>query len=219
MAGLVGAGRSEVAQALFGMHAALRGEIRIDGKLRRISKPSDAIRAGIAYVPEDRQHQGLFPPMSITENTTLASLTSLSRNGWLLKEEENEIAAEFADRLRIARRSMQQPVMELSGGNQQKVVLSRWLMGKPKLMILDEPTRGVDVGAKAEVHRLVQELARQGMAILLISSDLPEILAMSDRVLVMNRGRLTANLGKGEFDSERIMRAAIAKADNGTQQE
>ena len=219
MAGLVGAGRSEVAQALFGMHAALRGEIRIDGKLRRISKPSDAIRAGIVYVPEDRQHQGLFPPMSITENTTLASLTSLSRNGWLLKEEENEIAAEFADRLRIARRSMQQPVMELSGGNQQKVVLSRWLMGKPKLMILDEPTRGVDVGAKAEVHRLVQELARQGMAILLISSDLPEILAMSDRVLVMNRGRLTANLGKGEFDSERIMRAAIAKADNGTQQE
>jgi rhamnose transport system ATP-binding protein len=211
MAGLVGAGRSEVAHALFGIRSAQHGEIRIDGKRVHISRPSDAIRAGIAYVPEDRQHQGLFFPMSVTENATLAFLSALSKRGWLQKSSESEIATDFADKLRVVRRSMQQPVMELSGGNQQKVVLSRWLMGKPRVMILDEPTRGVDVGAKAEVHRLVQALAGQGIGILLISSDLPEILAMSDRVLVMNRGNLTANFEKGEFDSERIMRAAIGK--------
>ena len=195
VAGLVGAGRSYVAQALFGILHVDGGEMLVDGKPVDIRSPRQAMAHGIAYVPEDRQHEGLLTPMSVTTNMSLPMLPQLASLGWLRRRRERTRSHEYVKQLRIVLRNLEQPVAELSGGNQQKVVLSKWLMRAPRIIVLDEPTRGVDVGAKAEVHRLISSLAAQGIAILMISSELPEVMAMSDRVLVMREGRLVA-----EFD-------------------
>ena len=211
VAGLVGSGRTEVARALFGTLDIDSGTIRLDGKEVKIKNPGDSMSKGLIYLPEDRQHHGLLMPMDVTLNTTLSILGKISPGGWLRQKSEKEIAQEYVEKLRIVLRRLDQPVRELSGGNQQKVVISKWLLTQPKVMILDEPTRGIDIGAKAEVHRLMGDLAAQGMAILMISSELPEILAMSDRILVMREGRITGEFSKSEATAERIMAAATGQ--------
>ncbi len=211
LAGLVGSGRSDVARALFGTLDIDRGQIRIDGQDVVIRAPRDAMARGMIYLPEDRQHQGLLMPMSVSENVTLAVLQRLARRGWLRNQAERAATLTYVGKLQITLRDVGQPVRELSGGNQQKVVLSRWLMAEPTIMILDEPTRGIDIGAKAEVHRLIGELSRHGMAILMISSELPEILAMSNRVYVMREGRITGHFSKNEATAETIMAAATGQ--------
>ena len=199
-AGLAGAGRTEMALALFGARGGAC--VRLNDKEVQIRSPSDAIAAGIGYMPEDRKEAGLFLEMSVAQNIVGARLDRF--------REQERIAEEFRQRLRIACRSVRQPVQNLSGGNQQKVVLAKWLLVNPKVLIVDEPTRGVDVGAKAEVHLLLRELARQGAAVIVISSDLPEVLAVADRILVMREGRVTGELPFGEATEERILRYAYA---------
>jgi ABC-type sugar transport system ATPase subunit/ribose/xylose/arabinose/galactoside ABC-type transport system permease subunit len=208
LAGLVGAGRTEVAQAIFGARRADAGAVSIAGEVVRLRDPRAAIAHGIAYVPEDRARDGLLLPMSITHNATLASLRDVSSLGFLRPAQERAVADAWRGRLQTRLRDLAQPVGELSGGNQQKVVLGKWLQTRPRILLVDEPTRGIDVGAKAEVHHLLAELARQGCAILMISSDLPEVLAMSDRVLVMREGRLTGELSRDEATQERVMQLA-----------
>lgn len=214
LAGLVGAGRTDVGRALFGMLDTDSGEVRLDGKPLKIKSPREAMAHGLVYVPEDRQHHGLLMPMAISQNMTLSILERLSPRGWLRETDERSTSQEYVQKLRIALRHIRQAVRELSGGNQQKVVLSKWLLTKPKVIILDEPTRGIDIGAKAEVHHLMGELAAQGLAILMISSELPEILAMSDRIVVMREGRIVARLEKGEATQERIIAAATGQVFN-----
>jgi rhamnose transport system ATP-binding protein len=211
VAGLVGAGRSNIAQCLFGILPAEHGTIWINDKKVTLDSPKSAMAHGLAYVPEDRQNEGLLLPMTITQNMTLPIISRFSLKGFLRNNLEREAVHEYVERLRIILRHVEQPVAELSGGNQQKVVLSRWLMTKPKVIILDEPTRGIDVGAKAEVHRLMGELASQGMGILMISSELPEIIAMSDRVIVLREGSVVARLEKDELSAEKIMAAAAGE--------
>ena len=211
LAGLVGAGRTEVARALFGIDPLDEGEILVRGEPRRIGSPSDAVRAGIGFVPEDRQHQGLVLEMSIEQNETLPFLRRLSRFGLLQRGRERAVAREYADRLQVRAAGLNLPARSLSGGNQQKVVLAKWLATDPAVLLLDEPTRGIDVGTKAEVHRMISNLAAQGLAILLISSELPEVLAMADRVLVMHEGGITGEFGRDEADQETIMRAATGQ--------
>jgi rhamnose transport system ATP-binding protein len=211
-AGLVGAGRTEVARAIFGVTRPSAGEVLIDGRPVAIRDPRRAMRHGLAMVPEDRQHQGLLMPASIWRNATLAIVgRRLSRLGWLRDAAARRLARDSAGQLGVKHRDIRQPVRELSGGNQQKVVLGKWLMTDARVIILDEPTRGIDVGAKAEVHRLISELASSGMAVLMISSELPEILAMSDRVLVMREGRIAAELRKGETNADRVIAAATGQ--------
>jgi ABC-type sugar transport system ATPase subunit/ribose/xylose/arabinose/galactoside ABC-type transport system permease subunit len=212
LAGLVGAGRTDVAQSIFGAAPLTSGQIAIDGKRVNIRSPRDAIQHGVAYVPEDRQHDGLLLPFRISSNLTLANLRESSCFGWLRAGREREIGARWRDRLEIRLRDLAQPARELSGGNQQKVVLGKWLHTEPQILLLDEPTRGIDIGAKAQVHKLMVELARQGKAILLISSDLPEVLAMSDRVLVMCEGRITAEFTAAVATQEKVMAAATGQA-------
>ena len=211
LAGLVGAGRTDVGQALFGIAPADGGGIQRDGRPAHIRSPQDAAGYKIAYVPEDRQRHGLFPPMSIAANIAMADLPGVSRFGWLSAPGQRDLAQTWRDKLGIRLRDVDQPARELSGGNQQKVVLAKWLQTGPEVLILDEPTRGIDVGAKAEVHRLMADLARQGKAILMISSDLPEVLAMSDRVLVMREGRLTGEFSRAQATQENIMAAATGQ--------
>lgn len=211
VAGLVGAGRTDVARALFGVLNKDQGKIQIDGKEASIHHPRDAMAKGMIYVPEDRQHKGLLMEMSVAINTTLSVLENVTRRGWLREKTERKLTREYVEKLNIILRSIEQPVRELSGGNQQKVVLSKWLLTNPKILLLDEPTRGIDVGAKAEVHRLINELAKQGMAIFMISSELPEIMAMSDRIMVMREGRITAQFNQQEATAERIMAAATGQ--------
>ncbi|HEX8918136.1 MAG TPA: sugar ABC transporter ATP-binding protein [Chloroflexota bacterium] len=208
LAGLVGAGRTEVARAVFGIDHLDGGSIKLHGKVVHFNSPRAAVRAGLAYVPEDRQTQGLVLPLPISQNVTLPLLREMTRAGILQPARERALAEEYGNRLRLRARSVRQPARDLSGGNQQKVVLSKWLATRPHVLILDEPTRGIDVGAKAEVHRLMGELAASGLAILMISSELPEILAMSDRVLVMREGELVAEMARDEATQERIMAAA-----------
>jgi len=211
LAGLVGSGRTELARALFGITRATTGTVYVHGQEVVIKNPRWARKKHIALVPEDRQHDGLLMPQDITFNATLAQLTGLSRKGWLSRRALKKTAHQFSEKLRVARRNLEQPVSELSGGNQQKVVLSKWLMTIPKLLILDEPTRGIDVGAKQEVHELIREQARQGIAVLMISSDLMDILALSDRIVVMRQGATVAAFeGKGATE-EQIMSAAFGQ--------
>lgn len=212
MAGLVGAGRTEVAEAIFGVTRLDGGAVRLDAKPVTIRSPREAVRLGLAYVPEDRQQHGLLLPMPIADNVTLPVLQEIARLGWLRPKREREVAEEYTTRMKLrGARSVSQPAAELSGGNQQKVVLAKWLLSRPRVLILDEPTRGIDIGAKAEVHRVMGELAAQGLAILMISSELPEILAMSDRVLVLREGRLTGEFSRAEATQEKIMAAATGQ--------
>ncbi|HTM50515.1 MAG TPA: sugar ABC transporter ATP-binding protein [Bryobacteraceae bacterium] len=209
LAGLTGSGRTELAQILFGLTPADSGRITLRGKEAVISNPGDAIAHGIAYLPEDRRRHGVIPEMSVAANCTLASLDEFTHAGLLDFGQEQSRATGMAERLRVKTPSVQSPVSALSGGNQQKVALSRWLMVKPSVLILDEPTQGVDIGAKAEIHKLIGDLAEQGMAILMISSELPEILGMSDRVGVMRGGTLAGILDRGEATQERILSLAL----------
>ena len=208
MAGLIGAGRTEVSQTLFGVTPAHAGTIEIEGQPLRITSPRQAMDYGLALVPEDRQHHGLVPPMDITDNVTLPNLTSFTRAGWLNKKEAQVAAFQAATQLQVKATTVWQKVRELSGGNQQKIVLAKWLSTHPRILILDEPTRGIDVGTKAEVHRLMSALAAEGIAILMISSELPEVLGMSDRILVMHEGKVTGLFDRSEATQEKIMLAA-----------
>jgi rhamnose transport system ATP-binding protein len=208
LAGFVGAGRSEVARAIFGIDRPDGGEIRIDGRRFRPRSPRAALRRGLAYLPEDRLQQGLVQPMSIAVNASMAVLPELTPVGFLQPWRERRLARRFIEQLRIKATSPAQAVRGLSGGNQQKVVLSKWLAAEPRILILDEPTHGVDVGTKADVHRTISHLATQGLTILLISSELPEVLGMSDRVLVMREGLLVAELPRAEATQELIIEAA-----------
>jgi rhamnose transport system ATP-binding protein len=212
LAGLVGSGRSELAQAIFGVAPPDAGEIRIDGRPVRVRSPRDAIRLGIAYVPEDRGQQGLVRPMRLRENVSLAVLKDMARAGFVDRAAEADLARSSIRQFAIRASGIDQVVGKLSGGNQQKVVLGKWLATKPRVLIMDEPTRGIDVGAKAEIHRLMSELAGQGMAILMISSELPEVLGMSDRVLVMREGRLVAEFPRAEASQEAIAAAMMRAA-------
>jgi rhamnose transport system ATP-binding protein len=211
LAGLVGAGRTELAQALFGITRPTEGTITLQGKETRIKSPQAARKHGIALVPEDRQHDGLLMPQPIVFNSTLAYLSSLTTAGLLNRKRLKQTSEDYATRLQLAHRDQDQPVLQLSGGNQQKVVLSKWLMTNPKLLILDEPTRGVDVGAKHEVHKFIREQANSGVAVLMISSDLPEVLALSDRIAVMREGSLVTTLNGPTATAEQVMFAATGQ--------
>jgi rhamnose transport system ATP-binding protein len=211
IAGLVGSGRTELARTLFGLTPAEAGTIRLNGTTLRIGSPADAIRARIAYVPEDRRQHGVVLDMSIAANTTLASLDAVSRRGLIDRGRERASAQEYVDRLRIKTPSVLAETGTLSGGNQQKVALARWLSTSPAVIILDEPTQGVDVGSKAEIHALMQMLAARGLAIMRISSELPEILGMSDRIAVMHRGTIRGVLDRADATQSTIMALALAQ--------
>jgi len=211
-AGLVGSRRTDVGMALFGVEPATSGEISLDGKTEKIRTPEQALRLGIAYMTEDRRLIGLTMPMSITSNISLPMLHQyLSRLGLIQRSAEEATAEEYRERLTIRAPSIQQPVGMLSGGNQQKVMLSKWLNTRPQLLILDEPTRGIDVGAKVDVHHIINDLAAQGLGIILISSDMPEIMAMSDRILVMREGRQMGIFNRDEATQEIILAAAMGQ--------
>lgn len=208
LSGLVGAGRSEVARAIFGVDAYTEGSVRIDGVPVRPGNPAAAMAQGLALVPEDRRKQGLVIDAPVRTNLTDAIRRLLAKFGLVTAQRENVSAREWAARLEVKTSAMDTVAGTLSGGNQQKVVLAKWLATDPKVLIIDEPTRGIDVGTKSEVHRMMSELACKGLAILMISSELPEVLGMADRVLVMREGRITAALDRGEATPETVMTAA-----------
>lgn len=209
VAGLIGAGRTELAKAIFGVVESDAGEILLRGKAMRFSHPSEAIDVGIAYLPEDRRKHGVVLDFSISSNITLASLKHLSSFVGMNFGKENLIAADYTRRLGVKTPGIHNAVSTLSGGNQQKVALSRWLMTQPSVLILDEPTQGIDVGAKAEIHELMMELASQGVAILMISSELPEILGMSDRIAVMCGGTIVKIFDRAEATQDKILSVAL----------
>ncbi|MFN2561179.1 MAG: sugar ABC transporter ATP-binding protein [Jatrophihabitans sp.] len=211
LAGLVGAGRSEVARAIFGIDKRTSGTVRIGGRTLRNGDPRAAMAAGMALVPEDRRQQGLVMDLGIDQNVALASLGQLTRGGLIFRASERRLADTWAGKLQLKFGRLRNAVSTLSGGNQQKVVLGKWLARNPRLLIIDEPTRGIDVGTKAEVHRILDGLVADGMAVLMISSELPEVLGMADRVLVLREGRLTAELSRAEADETSIMRAATGQ--------
>ncbi|MBO0806884.1 MAG: sugar ABC transporter ATP-binding protein [Actinobacteria bacterium] len=211
LAGLVGSGRTEVARAVFGIDRYDAGTVTIRGRQLRKASPSAAMAAGVGYVPEDRRQQGLVMDMSVQQNVALASLAGLRRAGLVRAAAERTFAADWAQRLRLKYGRLTDPVSQLSGGNQQKVVLAKWLGRQPALLIVDEPTRGIDIATKAEVHELLVRLAQQGVAILMISSELPEVLHIGDRILVMREGRLTAEYSHREASEEKIMAAATGQ--------
>lgn len=208
LAGLVGAGRSEVARAVFGVDGYSHGTVTMEDRPVPRSSPTAAMRAGLALVPEDRRKQGLVIESGVGKNITMAIRRRLSRFGLLTTGMENRSAKEWASRLEVKSHALDSVAATLSGGNQQKVVLAKWLATNPRVLIIDEPTRGIDVGTKSEVHRLLSQLAGEGMGILMISSELPEVLGMADRVLVMREGRITAEIPRTEVTSENVMFAA-----------
>jgi rhamnose transport system ATP-binding protein len=211
LAGLVGAGRSEVVRAVFGIDSYDAGEVHVGGRRLPPGRPAAAIAAGVALVPEDRRQQGLVMELSVERNTTLTRRWSLSRLGLLGGGGEARAARDWADRLQVKAGRMTDPVSTLSGGNQQKVVLAKWLSTTPRVLIVDEPTRGIDVGTKAEVHRLMSQLAADGVAVVMVSSELPEVLGMADRVLVMHEGRIVADIPRDRADADSIMYAATGQ--------
>jgi rhamnose transport system ATP-binding protein len=212
LAGLVGAGRTELARVLFGLTPADAGEIRLRGRLIAIRSPSQAVALGIAYVPEDRRRHGVILDMPVAPNTTLAILKEISTLGWLSLARERDLASSFVRRLGVKTASLDSPVGDLSGGNQQKVAVARWLATEPVVLILDEPTQGIDIGAKAEIHRLMGELAARGLAILMITSELPEILGMSDRIAVMHAGTVVDFLDRAAATQEKVLALALGHA-------
>jgi ABC-type sugar transport system ATPase subunit len=213
IAGLVGSGRTELVRAIFGADRVDGGEILVDGERVAIRSPRDAVRRGIGFVPEDRKQQALFLRMAVRENISVPVLTRLGGSGaFPSRSRERSLASKYIADLNIRTPSMEQFVGALSGGNQQKVIIARWLATNPRILILDEPTRGIDGGAKAEVHALIAALAEQGVAIIMVSSELPEILGMSHRVLVMRQGRIAADIPRAEATEEAIMAAATGHA-------
>jgi len=212
LAGLVGAGRSEVCRAIFGVDRYDAGEVTVDGVRLSNGDTAAAITAGIALVPEDRRQQGLVMELSVERNATLPRRWALAVGGLLTGATERRAAATWAQRLQVKAARLSDPVHMLSGGNQQKVVLAKWLATTPRVLIVDEPTRGIDIGTKAEVHRLMSQLAGDGVAVLMVSSELPEVLGMADRILVMHEGRLTADIPRAQAGEESVMRAATGQA-------
>jgi rhamnose transport system ATP-binding protein len=212
LAGLVGAGRTELARVLFGLTPADEGEILLRGEPVRIDSPAAAVALGIAYVPEDRRRHGVILDLPVSANATLAVLRKVSRGGFLSFRRERDLAADLVRKLGVKTPSVDEPAGNLSGGNQQKVALARWLAADPAVVILDEPTQGVDVGAKAEIHKLMGDLAAKGIAIIMISSELPEVLGMSDRIAVMHGGTVTGILGRSEATQEAILELALGHA-------
>ena len=205
-AGLVGAGRSEVAQAVFGLDPDATGHIQVKGKALPVGDVQAALAAGIGLLPEDRKRLGLVLSMNCRENTSLASLTRLATIGFVRMGEERSMARRYADRLRVKAPSTESLISGLSGGNQQKIALAKWLARECDILIVDEPTRGVDVGAKAEIHGLLDELACQGLAILVISSELPEVMNLSRRIIVLRQGRISGELPREQFSQPSLMR-------------
>lgn len=208
LSGLVGAGRTEVARVIMGADPLTEGEIWLEGKEVKVDHPKTATKLGIGYLPEERKSNGLFLDMSVEDNIISAYLASTAEKGFIQPERVRNTAEAFVKKLRIITPSTRQKVMNLSGGNQQKIVLAKWLLRQPKVFMVDEPTHGVDVGAKAEIYAILKDLTRQGVSILLISSELPEVLAISDRILVMWNGQLTAELSRDEATEEDIMHYA-----------
>jgi len=206
--GLIGSGRSEAMQCLFGLSKRSRGQVRIDGKPVEIGSPAAAVAAGLAYVPEDRQVQGAVLPFGVRENMTLAALDRFAGAGVVSKPRELAETQRLGARLAVKASNWDQPLNQLSGGNQQKVVIGKWLATRPRVLILDEPTKGIDIGSKAAVHAFMSELAREGLAVILVSSELPEVMGMSDRILVMREGRIAARFERGRWSAEAIVRAA-----------
>jgi rhamnose transport system ATP-binding protein len=207
--GLVGAGRSEVMQALFGITRPSAGVCRIDGRPVEIRSTAEAVAAGIVYVPEDRGRQGAVRGLPIYQNVTLPSLAKVSRHGFLRMAEEFALARNYTRRLDLRAASLDQDVALLSGGNQQKVVIAKWLATRPRVIILDEPTKGIDIGSKAAVHDFMSELAAEGLAVIMVSSEIPEVLGMSDRVIVMREGRIVAEVAGAAMTPETLVRAAV----------
>lgn len=219
LSGLVGAGRSEIARAVFGVDAFDEGEVRVDGRLLKGGSVQEAMAAGIGMVPEDRQHEGLILPMSVGANISLAALQLLTRWGLVRRRAEQQLVATQIENLSVKAVNPQIPATTLSGGNQQKLVLGKWLARNPKVLILDEPTRGVDVGAKSQVHQLIRTLAAQGLATLVISSDLPELLSLTDRVLVVRAGRIVGELRGSAATQEAVLALALPDAPDSLLQE
>jgi ribose transport system ATP-binding protein len=211
VAGLVGAGRTEMLRVLFGVDRAEGGTVRVDGRAVTLRSPLDAIRAGMALVPEDRRLHGLILEMAVRENMSLASLRRDQLYGWLNQAAERQLTAEMMETLNIAAAGPEQIVQYLSGGNQQKVAIGKWLALRPRVLLLDEPTRGIDVGAKQEIYKLMEHLAAEGMAVLFVSSEMEEILGMSDRTLVMHEGRMAGELSKDQLSEENVMTLATGK--------
>ena len=209
LAGLVGAGRTETVRALFGVDKKDTGQVWLDGQSVDLLSPQASIQAGLGFVPEDRKLQGLILNMAVYQNVTLASLRQLTRSLVINRSAERTLTERFVEQLRVKTPGIKQLVKHLSGGNQQKVVLAKWLALQPKVLILDEPTRGIDVGAKAEIHALISQFAQQGMGVILISSELPELLGMCDRILVMSKGTITGKFSREEADQEKIMASAV----------
>ena len=211
LGGLVGAGRTDVARAIFGIAPATSGTVSVNGKAIAINDPADAVALGIAFVPEDRAAAGIFRTLAVEENITAAVPGRIAPKGFIRRRLERALSEDAVRSLRIRLASLRQPIGELSGGNQQKAILARWLLTDPGILILDEPTRGIDIGVKAEFYDMIGDLAASGRAILLISSELPELLALCDRVLVMSEGRLTADLPRSQATQESVMSAAVPK--------
>jgi rhamnose transport system ATP-binding protein len=212
--GLIGAGRTEVMETLFGLKAPTRGRIRLNGQTVTARTPKDVIDRGIVYVPEDRQHSGAILPMSIRDNITLPSIRRLARGIFLNDGGELDMSRRYAERLAVKCASLDQKVSELSGGNQQKVVIGKWLATEPKIIILDEPTKGIDVGSKSAVHAFVGELVKQGLSVIMVSSELPELMGMSDRIIVMHQGLAVRTVERADFDAELIAAAATGLGRN-----
>lgn len=207
--GLVGSGRSDIMNAIVGIAPPDEGEIRIKGKRTQLSSIRDAIRHRLAYVPEDRQNQGAVIKLSIRENITLPQINHMGRLGWINRKREQAMTVDFSQRFEVRSASYEQKVLSLSGGNQQKVVLAKWLATDPEILILDEPTKGIDIATKWAVYKYIFKMAKQGMAIILVSSELPEVLGLTDRIMVVHEGRIAGQFSRAEANSEKIMRVAI----------
>jgi ribose transport system ATP-binding protein len=216
IAGLVGSGRTELLTTLFGVTPPVGGTVTVEGRAFEPRSPRDAIRAGLALVPEDRKQQGLVLEMAVRENMSLASLRQTSRSGFIDFAAERRLASEAIPRLAIKTPDDRQVTRFLSGGNQQKVVLAKWLALRPRVLLLDEPTRGIDVGAKAEIYDLIHQLAGEGLAVVFVSSEMEEILSLADRALVMHEGRLAGELGRADLTEERVMRLAAGAEEKQT---
>jgi len=208
--GLMGAGRTELLQTIFGLYPKTStGEIQVAGVPVKIHSPQDAIAAGLALAPEDRKADGVVLGLSIAHNTTLSCLPKIERMGLLQPQLERELVGNYVERLRVKTPSIHQAVVNLSGGNQQKVVLAKWLATKPKVLLLDEPTRGIDINAKKEIYTLIDELAQSGLAVVMVSSELPEILGIADRIMVLCEGRKTSEFSRAEATEEKVVKAAL----------